>query len=97
MENVYATGDCSEVIQKIKDRHWENINKNKYKRNAEISWYAAGLVLSAHYVAKDCNTANDVLNEYLDDLEIAHHDMGQSDIRDDIAASMRFVKSLLKK
>ena len=95
MENVYATGDCSEVIQKTKDKHWENINKSKYKQGQELAWYAAGLVLAAHYVAQDCDTAESELDEILRTIQIADHETGQSDIRDDIAAAMRFVKALL--
>lgn len=96
MENVYATEDCSEALQKIKDKHWANINTGKYKRAEELSWFAAGLVLGAHYVAKDCNTAESIIDQYIDDLWIADHDIGQSDIRDDIAAAMRFVKRVLQ-
>lgn len=95
MENVYATGECSEVIQDIKDRRLENLNKSRYK-NGEISWYAAGLVLAAHYVVKDCDSADRILDEYLNDLKIVDKDHDQSDIRDDIASSFRYVKSLLK-
>jgi len=96
MDNVYAIGDCSETIQKIKDRHWENINKSRYKINGEMSWYAAGLVLANHHIAKDCDTALEIIDQYLYDLKIADKDFGQSDIRDHIASAMRYAKNLLK-
>lgn len=96
MEKVYASGDCADVIQKIKDKHWENINKSKYKRDGKMAWFAAGLVLSAHYVEKDCDTADEILDQYLIDAKIADKEAGQSDIRDDISAAIRYVKSLLK-
>lgn len=96
IQNVYATSDeCSDVLQKIKDKHWENINKSKYKNGGELAWYAAGLVLGAHHVAKDCNGAEKIIDEILADIQHADHELGQSDIRDDIAASMRFVKKML--
>jgi len=96
MDNVYATGDCSETIQKIKDQHWNNINKSRYKKGGEMSWYAAGLVLANHYIAKDCDTALEIIDQYLYDFKIADKDSGHSAIRDDIASGMRYAKYLLK-
>ncbi len=96
MENVYATGDCVEVLQKIKDEHWGNVNKPKYRDRGEMSWFAAGLVLGAHYVAKDCDTAESELDEILRNIQTADHEIGQSDIRDDISTAIRFIKTSLK-
>lgn len=95
MDNVYATGDCSEIIQKIKDERMSNLNKTKYRENGEMSWFAAGLALGVYYVGQDCDNASEKMDELLDETWNVSDDYGQSDKLDDLSAAFRFIKNLL--
>lgn len=89
--NVYASKDCSVVVQTIMDKHWQTVSK---KSNlGKISWYAAGLIYGKDYVSSDCDKSIDEIEKLLDILWVAHQEYdAPSEIIDELSTAMRFIK-----
>lgn len=95
IDEVYGSGDCVEVVEKIKAQCIENLNNIQYREQGKMSWYAAGLALGVYYVAQDCDNASEKMDELLDETWQAGDDYGQSDKLDDLTAAFRFIKNIL--
>jgi len=93
--------DCSKVIEKIKEKHWDTLKSYAAYYPDKPNWYAAGLMLGLHYVEKDCDTAEEKMNEILDNLWTGQKENGGKEgyadtkTTDKISFAIRFIKSLL--